>query len=134
MALKGMLPPIADFDTQVFWDALKEDKLLLPFCGDCATPRWPPGPMCPHCYSLKVDWRQAPPKGKLYSWTIAAHPTHPALKDQVPYVLAMVELADKVRLVGNIVNWTGQELKDGQELSVIFETRDDGVRIYNFSL
>lgn len=134
MALKGMLAPVADFDTQVFWDGLKEDKVLIQYCGDCKTPRWPPGPMCPECASQNIDWREAPKKGKLYSWTIATHPVHPALTDQVPYVLAMVELADKCRLVGNIVNWTGQELKDGQELSVIFEDREDGVRIYNFKL
>jgi hypothetical protein len=46
----------------------------------------------------------------------------------------MVEFAPRVRLLGNIVNWDGQALSGGEPLSVVFETRDDGIRIYNFKL
>lgn len=134
MALKGMPAPAADLDTQPFWDGLGNDRLLLPHCAQCRKPRWPPGPMCPYCHSLETAWRDAPASGRLYSWVVVDHPTHPALRDQVPYVIAIVEFADKIRLVGNIVNWDGRELRDGLELKVVFETRDDGIRIYNFNL
>jgi uncharacterized OB-fold protein len=90
--------------------------------------------MCPYCYSLETQWQDAPSTARLYSWTTIHHATHPALKDQVPYVIALAEFADKIRLLGNIVNWDGRELKGGEPLTVIFETRDDGVGIYNFQI
>ena len=93
MALKGMPAPAADPDTQPFWDGLGKDRLLLPHCAQCQKPRWPPGPMCPYCHSLETAWRDAPASGRLYSWVVVDHPTHPALRDQVPYVIAIVELA-----------------------------------------
>jgi uncharacterized OB-fold protein len=132
MALKGMPAPVPDLDTQPFWDALGNDRLLLPHCASCDKPRWPPGPMCPYCSSLEMDWRDAPATATLYSWEVIHHPAHPSLLDQVPYVIAIAQFADKVRLVGNIVNWDGRSLRDGIDLKVTFETRDDGVRIYNF--
>lgn len=134
MALQGMPAPVADLDTQPFWDALSADRLVLPHCASCGKPRWPAGPMCPYCYSLETQWRDAPTSASLYSWTVIHHATHPALKQQVPYVIALAEFADKIRLLGNIVNWDGRELKGGETLKVVYETREDGVRIYNFEL
>jgi uncharacterized OB-fold protein len=91
--------------------------------------------MCPYCSGLDTQWRDAPATATLYSWEVVHHATHPALKDQVPYVIAIAQFTDKVRLVGNIVNWDGRDLCDGVELKVTFETREeDGVRIYNFLL
>ena len=134
MALRAMPAPVADFDTKPFWEALAQERLLLPHCRVCDAARWPPGPICPHCWSDATDWRAAPASGRLYSWTIVRHPTHPALKDQVPYVIALADFAHKVRLLGNIVNWNGAELHDGQSVTVVYETRDDGTAIYNFSI
>src|SRR5690348_14907046 len=104
MALRGMPAPLPDFDSEAFWNGLKADRLLLPYCAECAHPRWPPGPMCPRCLCDSAEWRDAPGPGRLYSWAIATHPTHPALADQTPYVLALVEFEPGVRLVGNIVD------------------------------
>ena len=134
MTLRGMPAPVADLDTQPFWDALSTDRLVLPHCTSCSKPRWPAGPMCPYCYSFETEWQDAPSSARLYSWTTIHHPTHPALKDQVPYVIALAEFAEKIRLLGNIVNWDGRELKGGEPLKVVFGTRDDGLRIYNFHI
>ena len=38
------LPRIAP-DNQPFWDALRERKLVLPYCAACGKPHLPPGPV-----------------------------------------------------------------------------------------
>ena len=131
--LRGMPAPVIDFDTEPFWQGLAESKLLLPHCQLCGAGRWPPGPACHKCSSEETEWRDTPGPARLYSWVIVTHPTHPALKDQVPYVAAIADIGE-VRILGNIVNWSGEELSDGQELEVVFEEREDGQGIYNFKL
>ncbi|WP_210484463.1 Zn-ribbon domain-containing OB-fold protein [Microvirga antarctica] len=130
--LRGMPAPVVDFDTQPFWDGVASEKLLVPHCKACGTGRWPPGPVCDKCWSTETEWKNTVGPGRLYSWVVTTHATHPALTSQVPYVVVLVEFDDKVRILGNLVNWDGETLVDGQELHVVFEEREDGTKIYNF--
>jgi uncharacterized protein len=38
----------------------------------------------------------------VYRWVVAAHPVHPSLVDQVPYVVGLIELEEGVRVVANV--------------------------------
>lgn len=124
--------PRVTTDTEVFWEGLRDHKLMLQTCSDCSQHRWPPGPMCPFCGSLRFTWGEGPTEGELYSWAIANHPANPSLASQVPYAMVLVQVADNVRLVGNLLGYAGEELRAGERLHMVFETRDDDVVIYNF--
>jgi uncharacterized OB-fold protein len=134
MALRGMAAPVVDYDTAIFWEGLSQSKLLIPHCAACGAGRWPPGPTCHVCGSEETEWREAQGPARLYTWVVVTHPTLPALGDQVPYVVALAEVAPGVRILGNIVNWSGENLSDAIPLEIVFEEREDGVTIYNFTL
>ncbi|CAN0397084.1 unnamed protein product, partial [Phaeothamnion confervicola] len=59
----------------------------------------------------------------LYSHQRVWHPVHPALQDQGPYIIALVEIphADNVRLVGNLLGDPHQPLVIGTEVEAVFE-------------
>jgi uncharacterized OB-fold protein len=124
--------PLADLDTQPFWDGCREGRLLVPRCRACGETRWPPGPMCPACRSAETDWIEASGRGAVYSWVVVTHPVHPALVDQVPYVVGLVELDEGVRIVSNITGCAPEEVVAEMPVEVYFEEVAEDVRLPNF--
>ncbi len=46
--------PMPDLESQPFWDALREDKLLIQRCNDCKGFFFYARPFCPICWSDQV--------------------------------------------------------------------------------
>ena len=130
--LDGMPRPRADLDTQPFWDACRDGRFLLPLCAACGGAHWPPGPMCPACQSTDLNWIESAGRGHVYSWIVADHPVHPDLVDQVPYVVAMIELEHGLRVVGNIAGCAPEEVEADMPVELYFEARGDGESLPNF--
>jgi uncharacterized OB-fold protein len=87
--------------------------------------------MCPKCQSMETQWLPSSGSATLYSWTVATHPVDAALADQVPYIIALVQLPEGVRLIANIVACPPDALADGLPLTLVFE-RQDEMEIPNF--
>jgi uncharacterized protein len=104
MQLDRPLPKPITPEARPYWDGLKQEKLLLPKCGDCGHVFWYPRVLCPHCHSRHITWIQSRGRGKLYAFEITHQSFNPAMKVPPPYVLAMVELAEGPRLLSNLIN------------------------------
>jgi uncharacterized OB-fold protein len=63
------------------------------------------------------------PEGIIYSYERVWHPVHPALKEQGPYLIVLVEIptADHVRLVGNLLGDPHQDVIIGSQVQAVFE-------------
>jgi uncharacterized OB-fold protein len=70
--------------------------------------------------------------GTVYTYTVVRHPTHFAFADKVPYVLAIVELAEGPRLVTALVGAAPEEVRVGQPVRVVFREVADGVTLPYF--
>ncbi len=132
--LHGVPRPRADLDSQPFWDGCRDGRLLVPVCEACGRARWPPGPMCPYCQATGTRWTRSSGRGEIYSWVVVAHPVDPVLADQVPYVVALVELPEGVRIVANVVGCEPDRLAGGEAVDLFFEDGADGQRLPNFRL
>ena len=133
MPLTGLPRPRPDFDTEPFWDGCQEGRFLIPQCTQCKHRRWPPGPMCPVCQSTDTEWIEASGRGRVYSWIVVTHPVDPVLVDQVPYAVAMIDLEEGVRVVGNVAGCEPDEIVAGMDVSLYFEDpNQDGIRLPNF--
>lgn len=130
--LEGVPLPQPDPDTQLFWDGCNEERFLVPRCVPCGKTRWPPGPMCPHCQSTATEWIESSGAGSVYSWVVVTHPVDPVFIDQVPYVVAMIDLAEGVRVVGNVEDCAPDEIVAGMAVELFFEQRDQHTKIPNF--
>ena len=84
-------------DSKPYWDALNEGRLLLQQCAACRKIRHYPRPVCDACYSMEVAWIEASGRGRVHSWTVAHHPFHPGFKEELPYIVAIVDLDDAGR-------------------------------------
>ena len=63
--------PVPAQHDQPFWAGLREHRLVLPHCPDCAAYWYPPAPRCPRCLGPAVSWRECPGRGTLWSWATA---------------------------------------------------------------
>jgi uncharacterized OB-fold protein len=82
--------PVPAQHDQPFWDGLRQHRMVLPYCGDCAAFWYPPAPRCPRCLSASVSWRECAGSGTLWSWATVRRPFAPGLG--VPYTVVQVEL------------------------------------------
>ncbi len=125
------LPTPMTPEAMPYWEGLREGKLMLPKCDDCAKTFFFPRISCPHCHSRNVGWMQASGKGTLYSFQIAHRALNPNFKIPPPYILAMVELEEGPRLMSNLINIEADPaiVKIGMAVEVVYEKQNDEVTI-----
>lgn len=115
--------PAANAETAGWWDACASHALVVQRCTRCATPRHPPGPVCPVCRSTEARWDELAGTGRVYTYTLVRQAFLPALGEVVPYVVAAVELdgAEGVRMVTNVVDIDPEEVRIGMAVEVVWE-------------
>ena len=106
------------------WRAAREGRLELPWCGACGRPQWAPGPACRICGGELV-WRACSGGGRIASFSVVRRAVDPDLKDEVPYVVAFVDVDEGVRLFTNIVGADPAALAVGQRVRCRFEPTTD---------
>ncbi|MGH7836314.1 MAG: Zn-ribbon domain-containing OB-fold protein [Candidatus Binataceae bacterium] len=102
-----------------FWDAAKRHELQLQRCGGCRAFIYYPRDRCPHCLSDRLDWQPVSGKGKVYSYTTVRRASTRSFSDK-PYVLAIVELDEGVRMTSNI-EAPPESVKIGMPVTVFFD-------------
>jgi uncharacterized OB-fold protein len=110
--------------TAPYWDAAREGRLVVQHCRGCDAVWHPPLPRCPHCHGADLDWATASGRGAVHTYTIVDHPTHVALNDAVPYVVAMIELEEGPRLIANVRECAPEDVRVGMPVRVVFERVD----------
>jgi uncharacterized OB-fold protein len=113
MAEEGYRKPLPEpsESTRPFWEGTRAHELRLQRCRDCRKHIFYPRLVCPFCLSDNLDWVTASGKGKVYSYTVVRRAMHPAFREDVPYVLAIVQLEEGPRITTNIVGVPPQEVR-----------------------
>ena len=91
-------------------------------CGNCGREFFPPRPLCPECHrkSLgKMQRHQFSGKGEIVSFSIVHQPPR-EFQVEVPYVVAIVELAKGVRVTGQVVECVPGDVKIGMKVTPVF--------------
>ncbi|GAA0992223.1 OB-fold domain-containing protein [Acrocarpospora macrocephala] len=117
------LRPAVNRDTEFFWEGARSGELRIQKCGDCGELRHPPGPVCPSCRSVKRTYAVAAGTGVVYSYVVHHNPPVPGR--ETPFVVAVVELPEGVRIVGNVVDCAPAEVEIGMPVRVTFREMDD---------
>jgi uncharacterized OB-fold protein len=117
--------PTPDPETQGFWDAARERRLLIQRCHACGEAYFYPRPFCPRCWSDDVGWEEASGHATLYTWSIVHVNDLPPFNERVPYVAAVVDLAEGPRMMTNVVDCDFETLKVGMALRVEYRDLTD---------
>ena len=118
--------PNTYMDTRPFWDAAKNGKLLIQYCKDTGKPQFFPRPVSLANGKRNLEWREASGRGTVYSYTntFSAWPGH---EDRVPYICALVELEEGVRILCNLLNVKAADVKIGMPVRLCWEKLSEDI-------
>jgi uncharacterized OB-fold protein len=124
--------PAPSPETQEFWSATAEQRLLLKRCTPCGTVIWYPRAICPACHSTETEWFEASGRGTVYSFTVSRRGEGP-YKEAAPYVLAYVQLEEGPRVLTNIVDCDVDAVAVDQPVTVVFDDTGEGNALVRFT-
>ncbi|MEU2420498.1 bifunctional MaoC family dehydratase N-terminal/OB-fold nucleic acid binding domain-containing protein [Streptomyces sp. NPDC007851] len=116
--------PVINRDNAGFWAGVAEGRLLVQRCTGCGTLRHPWLPGCNSCGSLDWDTVESSGEGTVYSYVVMHHPPFPAFDP--PYAVGLIELAEGVRMVSNVVGVPYDKVRIGLPVRVEFRRYEEG--------
>ncbi|MET7618835.1 OB-fold domain-containing protein [Streptomyces sp. NPDC005408] len=123
--------PVINRDNAGFWEGVAEHKLLIQRCGGCGALRFPWLPGCGACGSAEWDTVEASGAGTVYSYVVMHHPPFPAFAP--PYAVGLIELAEGVRMVSNVVGVPYDKVRIGMPVRLDFLRVDEELELPVFS-
>jgi uncharacterized OB-fold protein len=121
-----LVRPQMNRDTEFFWEGTAAGELRIQKCNACGELRHPPGPMCPTCHAADRGYVVARGRGTVFSFLVHHAPQLPG--KELPATLALIELEEGVRMVGEVM--AGREdLAIGDPVQVVFERIDDDLTL-----
>jgi uncharacterized OB-fold protein len=126
------IPPLVTEETQPFWDAAQQGRLLVQRCDSCGSESFPPRAMCRTCRSRQTKFVEITDTGHVYSFTINHQRWLPDLP--VPFAIALVEFHRHpgVRVAGRLRGCPLEEIAIGMNVAVGFEPGPGGFAIPSF--
>ena len=131
MAWNKPLPSIVG-ETKPFWDSCRRGQLMIQQCTECGQYQWYPRGICADCWTDTVEWVQSGGRGTVWTYTVTYQNRTTGFADMVPYVLALVELDEGVRMFTNIVDCNPREVSIGMPVEVTFQTATPQISIPYF--
>jgi len=125
-------PAKRDRFTQAYWAGLREHKFMLQTCKRCKKITHPPGPLCSWCLSNEVEYKPASGLATVYAFTVSHRPLHEEFRADLPYIVALVDLEEGVRIMTWIKDCKEEDLKVGMKVEVFFEQINDEVTLHRF--
>jgi uncharacterized OB-fold protein len=116
--------PIIDAASAPYWDGARQGRLLIAECGACGTVHHYPRPFCPHCWSDDVHPLRASGTGTLYTYSTVYANDLPPFRERLPYVAAIVELAEGPRVMTTIEGAQPDVLRVGMAVTASFRPVD----------
>lgn len=119
--------PIIQPETDAYWDGARQGRLVIQRCAACATWVHPPRFTCPACLAADLVPTDTSGTGTVFSWSVMHQRGVPGFDDDIPYAVALIELAEQPGLlsVGHVLDCAPEELAVGLPVEVTFEDRGD---------
>lgn len=126
------IPPGVTQETEPFWAAAKEGRLLVQRCSSCGAESFPPRGICRSCRSRETTLIEITGQGQVYSYTVNYQRWLPGL--EVPYAVVLVEFGEHpgVRVVGRLRGCEPEQARIGLAVEVGFEPGPGGYAIPSF--
>ena len=118
-------PPRVSKFTEPFWSGLADGRWQTTCCEACGKFTFPPKPICPHCWSDRMAWKDFSSRGTLYSWT-RVHSAPKVFTVEAPYALCVIDLDIGLRIATRMIEQPGKEFECGIPMQVVVLQFEDG--------
>jgi len=118
---------VAPRDSAFFWEGVEKGELRIQHCTSCGTLRHPPRPLCFKCRSPEWDYVVSSGRGEVYSFVVHHRPEVPGRTH--PFAVALVQLDEGTRIVGNVIDIGPSDVKIGMSVEVVFAENERGRKL-----
>ena len=115
-------------DTAPFWDGVRDQRLVLPYCPVSGRFQHPPRPVSLYTGRRELEWREISGTGFIYACSTLRLPG-PGLDGRLPLDYAIIELDEGVRIIGRLLGCAPGETRIGARVRLTWD-RLDGERKY----
>lgn len=137
---KGRRPrPVINRDNAGFWDGVAAHQLLIQRCTGCGELRFPWLPGCNGCGAAEWDTVEASGAGTVFSYVVMHHPRFPGFAVDAaadpygdgsgPYAVGLIELAEGVRVISNVVGVPYDKVRIGMPVRLEFLRVDEELEL-----
>ncbi|MGH7320739.1 MAG: Zn-ribbon domain-containing OB-fold protein [Candidatus Rokuibacteriota bacterium] len=132
--MKPYAKPLPDVtaESRPYWDGCRRHELRLQRCRACGVFQHYPRGVCGTCWSTDLAWQPSSGRGTVYTFTVTHRSQAPGFKDELPFVLAYVELEEGVQMLTNLVDCDPARVTIGMPVQVTFEDVSPEVSIPRF--
>jgi uncharacterized OB-fold protein len=125
--------PRPDPDSAPYWAATLAGRLELQVCDGCGLVVFYPRARCPRCHGETLTWTVLSGRGTVYASTVVHRPADESMARDVPYVVALVDLAEGARLMTRIVDCPPDAVRAGMAVGVRFRRVSDEAALPEFA-
>ena len=115
--------PAGEGEYGEFFAAAAEGRLLIQQCPECGHRQHYPRAICTAC-GAEPEWMEAAGTGTVYTYTVVRQFGVPAFAE-LPYVLAMIDLPEGVRMFGGLTGIDPEAVEIGMPVTAYARTYDD---------
>jgi uncharacterized protein len=124
--------PVLGLYDRPMWESINARAMQLQQCADCGAFQYPPGPACPNCLSMKLEWTPISGRGHIISWAVFHRqylPAYPA-----PYNTIAVRLEERPVMISNLEGGQPDGSWIGAAVTLSYVVMPDGVVLPRFTL
>ncbi|WP_242123960.1 OB-fold domain-containing protein [Sphingobium sp. Sx8-8] len=118
-------PPITDLNRPYF-EAGAEGVIKLQSCNSCGNIWFPAAEHCPRCLEQDYEWKPMSGRATLWSWVVMHQVYFKSFKDDVPYVVAFVQLEEGPFMMSTVTGVDREALKRDMPLRATFVPAKEG--------
>lgn len=108
-------------NSKLFWEKARQGVLWLQHCQNCTRYVFYPRERCPYCLEESLQWQAVSGRGRVYTYTVVRTSALPEWDRKVPYIYAVIETEEGIKMAGNIVQCNWEELRIGLPVKMAAE-------------
>lgn len=127
--IKYPKPKTDDPINEEFWQQCQDGVLRFQRCGGCGAWRFLPRYMCAKCGSPDYEWAPSQGRGRVFSWTVTHQAFYPAFAGDIPYITAVVELDEGVRMATRLFECAPDAVVLDMPVELVFQDIGDDFKL-----
>jgi uncharacterized protein len=122
--MDGRPVPLLDAVTRPYWESTLRGELLVQECPACGGRQFYPRSICVACGDTP-GWLTTAGKGVVHTFSVVRQSGAFPFNQWTPYAVAMVELDEGPRVMGNVIGCEVDEVRIGMRVEVEFVPLND---------
>ena len=118
------IPQLTEFNRPYF-EGCALGELRIRNCRRCAARFRFNHYLCPNCWSDDLGWEPVSGRGTVTHFTVVHQAPYDAFEPDAPYAIVLVELAEGVRMMANLLGCDPSAIRIGMRVKAIFEPRGE---------